>query len=203
MRRHQINDRQERGALRSIAPMGFCALCAPDRFGLYVAIIVGLYIVGAIVTGCAHQFGIGLDEAGQMCSGAHMMRRAAAFGVNARENAKAGGCANRRVGIDVAVENALARQPIDRGRAGQRVAIGTDKGAIILADDPQYVRERAVRRCRRRKAMRGQCRYRAGHDLSPGGACPDHPMPRAAQAVIIRADPLRIRRLGALATATA
>ena len=121
------------------APVRRLAFSIPDRLGIDIAIIVGLGVVGAEIASRPHQFGIGAEVPGKLCHGAHLVRRRAAFGIDAGQDAKARRRADRRVGIDVAVQQTLFRQPVDRGRMGQPVAIGADIGIIILAHDPQDI----------------------------------------------------------------
>ncbi|PTC36827.1 hypothetical protein CLJ1_2588 [Pseudomonas paraeruginosa] len=68
-----------------------------------------------------------------------MVGGGAGLGVDPGKNAEARGRADRRVGIYVPVEDALAGEPVQGRRPGQWIAVGADERAVVLAHQPQDV----------------------------------------------------------------
>jgi hypothetical protein len=143
----EIEDREERLALRAVLPMRLAAAGVPRRPQIHLHVVIGLGVVRAVIAGAAKVLRIGPDRIGQRHLRPHV------FGAQRRrphagDQHGASRRADRRGRPGVGVAHAAGRQFIEMRRDGIVVTIAAQVRPVVLAGDPEHVRAACGLVCR-------------------------------------------------------
>ncbi len=137
-----VEHREERLPFLAVLVVGLPAGLVPGvlpRARDFFRIVIGLGIVGAVVSRGAHQQGEVFCKVGNVVAAPHM-QRAQTAGVHTRDYRAPGRRTHRRVRESIFVKHALGGHLVQVWRGGHLIAVAPQPGAGILADHPQDVR---------------------------------------------------------------
>ncbi len=137
-------DAEEGHAGGAVAPVGLVGALVPGGEGRglnlvgLTEVVVGLRIVGAVVTGGAEVLGEALDLRGRDALTAHVAG-AEGGGIHAGDDGGARGGADAVDGEGVGVAGALSGEVVQVGGAGVGVAVAAKVGAGVFGGDPEDI----------------------------------------------------------------
>ena len=138
---HQVENAEERLACLLVPPMGSCTGFIPaclDNSLIVAAVIVGLDVVTRIITDLAKEAGESGHVVRDREGGPHLLC-ALGCGIEAIDDAGAGGRADGRAGKSIGIKYALVCKLVYIRRISELVAVATERGAHILGGDPEDV----------------------------------------------------------------
>lgn len=135
----EVENREERLAIWAVLIVGVSAALIPDGCVISFEIIVGLRVVGAIVTRFPQISGMPLEIRGNVISAAHVLG-ALGDGIGTVEDGGSRHCAHRAVRISVGELQAIRRKGIQHRSGCLLVAVtGKPVRGVVLAGDPEDV----------------------------------------------------------------
>ena len=134
----KIHHGKERFTLGAISPVCISAGLVPgsDRGG---ELVIGLYVVGAVIASCAEIFGEALDRRGRHALTAHILS-ADGGRVHTGDDSRTRRRTNTGVGVGVGIADALGCKLINVGCYCVTISITAEVGTNILAAYPEDIR---------------------------------------------------------------
>ena len=119
------------------------AALVPHTIDIYGrGIVIGLAVVGAVITFLHQVFGIEADRFRFLIPAAHLLI-SVGTGMNSCDNGISSGSADRGIGIGIGIEKSFGCQLIQVRGACKFIPIASQQGTVILTGDPEDIGQAA------------------------------------------------------------